>query len=377
MMCRMFKNFWYAIAFSDEITTKPSRHRILAQDLVLWRTRSGQVRALSDLCVHRGARLSGGWVDESSENIVCPYHGWGYAGDGACAVIPANRDGKVVSKKARVDSYPVEERHGWVWVFMGDIPEEDRVPIPDLGFMEDPTYRAIRGEWLWDANYERVVENGTDQSHTAFVHRGVFGNPDDAEVGEFEIDAHAWDASLSVAQRSPRKPAGGFRLKRTYDEDPPPVYVRTAFFFPAIVMIDLTIPKLGRQIIWDTNIPLDENTTLTKWVALRNFYPNAWADFIAKKMVYKVFKQDDDVVKEVRPELIPEEMNGELHLRSDQMSLEFRRVRQQAVDLGYSVLGTAEGTPSSRSIIPSPYRREPGLERAWVFPPTQEGARVL
>ena len=372
----MFKNFWYALAFSDEVTVKPSRHRILSQDLVMWRDRRGQVHALSDLCVHRGARLSGGWVDTSGDNIVCPYHGWGYGADGACTVIPANREGKVASKKARVDSYPVEERHGWVWVFMGDIPEADRVPIPDLGFMEDPSYRAIRGEWHWDANYERVVENGTDQSHTAFVHQGVFGNPDDAEVGEFEVESGDWWARLSVAQRSPKKPSGGLRLKSKYEGEPPPVFVRTAFYFPAIVMLDITIPKLGRQIIWDTNIPVDENTTLTKWVALRNFYTTPWADLIAKRMVNKVFQQDDVVVQEVRPELIPEEMNGELHLRSDAMSVEFRRIRQKAVDLGYSVLGTAEGTKSARSIIPSPYRQQPGLERAWVFPPTQEGSRL-
>ena len=371
----MFKNFWYALAFSDEITVKPSRHRILSQDLVMWRTRTGEVRALSDLCVHRGARLSGGWVDPS-DNIVCPYHGWGYGADGACAVIPANRDGKVVSKKARVDSYPVEERHGWVWVFMGDVPEAERVPIPNLAFMDDPEYRPIRGEWLWDANYERVVENGTDQSHTPFVHAGTFGNPDDPEVREFEIDAHEWDATLTVYQRPPRKPSGGLRINRKQAE-PVPVLVRTAFFFPAIVMIDITIPGLGRQIIWDTNIPLDEDTTLTKYIALRNFYKTPWADRIAARIVRKVFAEDDTVVQEVRPELIPDEMNGELHLRSDQMSLEYRRVRQQAVDLGYSVLGSAEGAKNARSIIASPYRREPGLERAWVFPPTQEGSRVL
>ena len=60
----MFANFWYALAFSDEITVAPSRHRVLAQDLVLWRDRRGHVHALSDLCVHRGARLSAGWLDD-------------------------------------------------------------------------------------------------------------------------------------------------------------------------------------------------------------------------------------------------------------------------------------------------------------------------
>ena len=366
----MFRNFWYALAFSDEITTKPSRHRVLAQDLVMWRDRRGHVHALSDLCVHRGARLSAGWVDDAGENIVCPYHGWGYGADGACTVIPANREGRVATRKARVDSYPVEERHGWVWVFVGDLPEAERVPIPDLSFMEDPKYRAIRGEWLWDANYERVVENGTDQSHTAFVHQGVFGDPNDAEVGEFEVETDEWWARLTVEQRSPNRPSGGFRLRRRYEGERPPVHVRTAFHFPAVVMIDLELPKVGRLVIWDTNIPVDENTTLTKWVALRDFYTTPWADAIARRMVRKVFAQDDAVVQEVRPELIPPGMSEELHLRSDQMSLEFRRIRQRAVDLGWRV---REPEPRAGvSIIASPYRRESGLERAWVFPPTGE-----
>jgi phenylpropionate dioxygenase-like ring-hydroxylating dioxygenase large terminal subunit len=371
----MFKNFWYALAFSDEITATPSRHRILAQDLVLWRGPGGQVRALSDLCVHRGARLSEGHLQ--GDNIVCPYHGWGYGADGGCTVIPAQGRDRPVSKRARVDSYPVEERHGWIWVFMGDLPEADRVPIPDLSFMDDPTYRSIRGEWHWDANYERVVENGTDQSHTPFVHGGVFGNPDEPEVGDFEIEASDWWARLSVEQKSPKKPSSANPFRRTdYKGDPPPVFVRTAFFFPAVVMIDLTIPNLGRQVIWDTNIPVDEDTTHTKWISMRNFFTSPWADRVARRMVNKVFAQDDRVVKEIRPELIPEEMNGELHLRSDQMSIEYRKIRQKAVDLGYSVLGTSEGEKNQRSIIASPYRREPDLVNAWVLPETPEGIRV-
>ena len=375
----MFKNFWYALAFSDEITETPSRHRILSQDLVLWRGPGGEVRALSDTCVHRGGRLSQGKVED--DTITCPYHGWGFGSDGACTVIPANGRGRPVSKRARVDSYPVDEQYGWVWVFMGDIPEEERVPIPDLSFMDDPKWRAIRGEWLWNANYERVVENGTDQSHTPFVHGGVFGDPKAPPVDEFEVEVGEWWARLTVEQRSPNKPAGKLSQllpnSRAYKEEPPPVLVRTAFFFPSVVMIDLTIPKIGRQIIWDTNIPVDENTTLTKYIAYRDFYKSAWADRIAKKMVEKVFAQDDYVVTEIRPELIPDEMAGELHLRSDQMSLEFRRIREKAVEKGYSVLGSAEGTKTSKTIIASPYRREAGLENAWVLPATPEGVRAL
>jgi phenylpropionate dioxygenase-like ring-hydroxylating dioxygenase large terminal subunit len=363
----MFKNFWYALAFSDEITAKPSTHRILAQDLVLWRNPEGAVRALSDLCIHRGARLSGGWTE--GDTVVCPYHGWGYGGDGACTRVPANRGQKPVSKKARVDSYPVEERYGWVWVFMGDDPSTSP-PIPDLAIFDDPTFHGVRGEWLWDANYERVVENGTDVAHTPWVH--TFGNRDEPEVEDFVVDTGEWHAALSTELRPKEQPRRGpIRRYRTYDERPPALDVKTMFHFPSIVMIDISVPGLGRQVIWDTNIPVDENTTLIKYVALRQFFTSKWNDRIAQRQVRKVFLQDDVVVRHLRPELIPAELSGELHLKSDVMSLEYRRCREQATANGWSVLGTAEGSPSKRSVIASPYRREPGLERAWVFEETK------
>ena len=368
----MFKNFWYALAFSDEITNKPSQHRLLGQDLVLYRGSDGKARALSDVCIHRGAPLSSGWVE--NDTVVCPYHGWGYNGEGVCTRIPALRQGRPLSKKARVDAYPVEERHGWIWVFPGDIPEAERVPIPNLEFMDDPSFRQLRGEWHWDANFERVVENGTDIAHTPWVHGTSFGNRDEPEVEDLDIESWDWGAKLTAIQRPPQKAGGLF--KRKHQGRPPEVTVSTAFFFPSIVMIDIQL-SIGRQIIWDTNIPLDENTTLTKWVGLRNFFTGGWADRIARKRVLDIFAQDDEIVKRIKPELIPPELSGELHLKSDGMSLEYRRCRQAAVDRGWSVIGTAAGGPSERTVIASPGRTQEGLSNAWVLKPTPEGTGAI
>ncbi len=93
----MLKNFWYAVEFANRVTAKPLRATVLGQHLALYRTPEGRPVALSDLCVHRGAALSGGAVKRDC--IVCPYHGWEYAPDGGCVNIPANPPGAPFREK--------------------------------------------------------------------------------------------------------------------------------------------------------------------------------------------------------------------------------------------------------------------------------------
>ena len=98
----MLKNFWYAVEFADRVSAKPVRVTVLGQHLALYRTPEGRAVALSDLCVHRGAALSGGTV--KGDRIVCPYHGWEYAPGGQCMKIPANPPERAIPRKARRDS---------------------------------------------------------------------------------------------------------------------------------------------------------------------------------------------------------------------------------------------------------------------------------
>ena len=79
----MLKNMWYACEFSKDITTKPKQVHILGQKLVMWRDSKGEVHCLSDLCVHRGGSLAGGWLTKDNDCVVCPYHGWEFEGDGS------------------------------------------------------------------------------------------------------------------------------------------------------------------------------------------------------------------------------------------------------------------------------------------------------
>lgn len=372
----MLKNFWYAVEFGDRVTDKPVRITVLGQHLALYRTPSGKIVALSDLCVHRGAALSGGWL--SDDCIVCPYHGWEYKPDGQCVKIPA-QPGRGVPAKARVDSYPTRERYGFIWVYLGDLPEEERPPMPvwpefDELVENGGRFRAVTGEFLWNANYERILENGCDIAHAPFVHAGSFGNPEKPEVPDYELEQpDEWSAfaTVDLYPPAPRGIWGRFARLRGQDlNNRPPVTTTAGWMLPNLIKLHVRLP-IGDLVIYDTNIPIDETHTLVKWVALRTFFTGRWADKNAIQRTMKIFYQDAEVVDKVRPELLPFDLGAELHIRSDLIAVQYRRRRQELAEKGWllSAEDTITGDVPRRTatVIASPARREnPELARAWV-----------
>lgn len=364
----MLKNFWYAVEFSEDVTNKPKEMRCLGQRFVMYRTQGGEVVCLSDLCVHRGGRLSGGWL--SNDCIVCPYHGWQYQADGACVKIPANPPDRGVPRKARVDSYPVEERYGFVWVFLGDLPEDQRPPIPDWPEFADPRYRAVKGTYEWPSNYERIVENGIDLAHPPFVHGGVFGNPERPEVPDLTVTKSAWHAETEMVTYPPKPKGLWSRMsvgKRDYKERPP-VVARNAWYMPNLVRIEVNLP-FGQLVIYDTNIPITETETVVKWVALRTFFKQKVFDGDTRRRVVQIFEQDKKVVTQQRPELLPFDLASELHIKSDAMAVAFRKRRRELIEMGWGidtdrVIG--DGPRTEAVVIPSPARSQvPELAHAW------------
>ncbi len=95
-------NDWHIIARStDVVEGKPLRARLLAEDLVIWRT-GERIMVWQDLCVHRGTRLSLGTIED--DTLMCPYHGWTYNADGQCVKMPAHPD-QIPPARARVKAY--------------------------------------------------------------------------------------------------------------------------------------------------------------------------------------------------------------------------------------------------------------------------------
>jgi phenylpropionate dioxygenase-like ring-hydroxylating dioxygenase large terminal subunit len=361
----MLKNFWYPIQFSDKVTTKPQRQRILGQDLVVYRTEDGTAQVMSDLCVHRGAALSGGWVKGGC--LVCPYHGWEYERNGQCTKIPANLEGREIPKRARVDAYPTQEKYDFVWAFLGDLPEEERPPMPDLPHYGDPQFKKMTGEYQWNVNYERAVENSADIAHAPFVHGGAFGNLDKPQVPDFEIIQTEYSAETTV-YIEPTPPKGLWGMFRK--QEIIPVKTRTGFYMPCVTLLEVTLP-IGLMVLLDFHTPIDEFTTVSRWISLRSFFKADWADGDARKRIKKIFEQDRAVLEEVRPEILPFDIAAELHVKSDSLQIAYRKLRNKLLAKGWGIdmhKIRSELTGRTFTVIPSPSRREvPELANAWVM----------
>lgn len=165
------ENVWYVAAYPDEVSNKPLARTLLEQTLVLYRTKSGKLVAFEDKCIHRMLPLSRGWVVD--EQLQCGYHGALYNTSGRCTAVPGQES---VPDNARVRSYPIQERYGFVWVWMGN---------PDLATSSEPcslyTYLEEEG---WDtedgyiyinSGYELSNDNLADVTHTEFVHKSTLG----------------------------------------------------------------------------------------------------------------------------------------------------------------------------------------------------------
>ncbi len=362
----MLKNFWYAVEFSAAVTEQPKRVVVLGMELALFRRKSDRkLIALSNLCVHRGGSISDGWTE--GDCIVCPYHGWQYDADGACTKIPANPLDHPIPKKAHVDAYPAEEHYGLVWVFMGDLPAAERPPIPPFPEFGQPGWRAVYGEFTWKAHYSRVVENGIDIAHTPFVHAASFGNREQPEIQSYEVESDDNGGTARVTMMPPL-PKGLWKFLR---RERTPVTVSPSFLMPNIARLDIDLGK-WRTIVFDANIPIDERTTRTIFVQIRNFFTGAWADGDSRNRVLKIMREDQRTVESQRPELLPYDLAAELHVKSDALGVSYRKLRKKYLDKGWGIdshlIRTAYAGRSA-VVIPSPARREnPELARAWVMP---------
>ncbi len=167
------KNAWYVAAWDHELETgKPMAMTILDEPVVLYRTESGRVAALEDRCVHRLAPLSLGRCE--GEKLRCMYHGLLFEPDGQCVEIPGQ---ELIPAKARVRAFPVAERGGWIWIWMGEADRADVAGIPDALHVRHPDWIFGSGYMDYDAEARLITDNLLDLSHVAFLHADSFGSP--------------------------------------------------------------------------------------------------------------------------------------------------------------------------------------------------------
>ena len=169
----MIKNQWYAVLSSHQLRKgKIIGVRRFGEDIVFFRTESGEIGCLNSRCAHRKASLEKGWI--SNEHIKCPFHGIEYDINGKCVYVPAEGRASVYDhSRFHMRHYHTREIGGIIFVWYGE-GEPDKAPdVFDV--IKDSSYSYDHMEDFWSVDYSRVIENQLDVSHLAFVHRDTIG----------------------------------------------------------------------------------------------------------------------------------------------------------------------------------------------------------
>ncbi len=314
-------NDWHVVAYSHEIengTLLPVT--LLERDLVAWRDNAGTVHVWEDLCVHRGARLSKGFIQDNT--VVCPYHGWRYDGSASCVLMPAAPQEKPM-KKARAIPQPYA---GKIRLRLG-LPGNAGQDIVAFAEWDDPCYQKVHcGPYEFRSGY-RALDNFVDPTHFPFVHAGVNGVLDEPDpIPPYEV--YEDEKGLASTEVRVTQPYGDPR------NVPVISYYSYKIMRPLVSYLQkrLEIADPARRHEGDpkdrfctlfTAQQVNPVTSIVRICCGTNFTPQPTPEDVRRRQDL-VYAQDSAIVDTQRPERIPVDLRYELHHRSDLIGQKYR-----------------------------------------------------
>jgi phenylpropionate dioxygenase-like ring-hydroxylating dioxygenase large terminal subunit len=165
-MGNLMRQYWLPCVTSDDLEADgpPLRVRLLGENLIAFRTTSGPVGLITDVCPHRCASLFFGRNEE--DGLRCVYHGWKFDVTGACVDMPGEPEEANFKDRVTATAYPCVERNGIVWTYMG--PRETPPPLPDLEANMVSQSRVSRT--LRYCNWLQALEGDIDTLHSEYLH---------------------------------------------------------------------------------------------------------------------------------------------------------------------------------------------------------------
>jgi phenylpropionate dioxygenase-like ring-hydroxylating dioxygenase large terminal subunit len=255
LMGNLMRQYWLPAIRSDELPSPdcpPLRVRLLCEDLIGFRTTSGDVGIIQNSCPHRGASMFFGRNEE--EGLRCVYHGWKFDVNGSCVDMPSEPAESNFKSKVRTRAYPTGERGGIVWAYMG--PREVPPPLPDLEANMLPEGEASIYNIYIQSNFMQNWEGEMDTVHAAFLH------------GDANPEARRTPGTAAYYQAQNKAPrfavldtdwGTSYGAYRPAEEDT--YYWRIAhMLFPFYAMIPTG--TLGLQVFWRAYVPMDDEHTL-------------------------------------------------------------------------------------------------------------------
>ena len=266
----VFRRFWNPVLPASELALpgcRPVRLRILGEELVAFRDKSGQLCIIEEWCIHRRVSLALGRVED--DGIRCLYHGWKFGCDGTVKETP-NTKNTNIRNHLRARTYPVREAGGLIWTYMG--PTDKQPPFPKWRFMDIALSNLIVVRLDSGSNYMQVLEGGADSSHVGVLHSnfarpgwmaGEFNaNPDDDNPtalvsGELAPDLDIEDTEFGFHYAA-------VRPMTNQDGNP----MRNVRIVPIVMPSTRIIPSRAMQTVL-FEVPIDDENTRTISIGFR------------------------------------------------------------------------------------------------------------
>ena len=170
-MGELFRRYWHPALLSSELPEPgcpPVRVKLLSERLLAVRDSDGKLGLIDEFCAHRGVSL---WFGRNEHGgIRCAYHGWKYDVSGQCTEVPSESVESGFCKRIKLTSYPLVERGGVLWTYMG--PPEHQPGLPEFEFATVPAEQSYMSKRFQACNYLQAMEGGIDSSHVSFLHSG-------------------------------------------------------------------------------------------------------------------------------------------------------------------------------------------------------------
>ena len=165
------RRYWHPVFLSKDLGEQPVAIKILDEELVIFRDKSGNLGLVHKHCPHRQASLEFGMCTDSG--IQCCYHGWHFSADGSILDVPGQGEkaADMIKQRVRLGAYPTHEYKGLIFAYMGPIESIPKFPVYDSFDFEDMEmvpYKAPFG-----CNWLQVLDAIVDPIHTAFLHSNV------------------------------------------------------------------------------------------------------------------------------------------------------------------------------------------------------------
>jgi phenylpropionate dioxygenase-like ring-hydroxylating dioxygenase large terminal subunit len=360
----MYINFWYPMAASDELADEPIKVRCMGLDFVVFRAADGTAHCLSNTCTHRGGSLGGGKI--KGDNVECPYHGWQFDGSGQCHRIPSLGSKASIPARARVDAYPVEEKWGLIFAFLGDLPKEERPPLLDITEYGQEGWHSTMQQISLQGYYQRSVENGLDPAHNEFVHdtHGFQGENEAYQVNQMRIEERdEWGRGFWHTFNSPKLPEGEMRQLRDYEGD---LDAGTGHHGPNQLWTYIHVNPENWFHQYAYERPIDEESVHIYLVTMRNCMLDPDKDAFMIERNYYVADQDIGIIENLHPIVTPETSTKEFMTPSDKVIVMYREKLTEWDERGWQI-DFEELERTSKKVayaIPGPDRRQ---HKGWVL----------